>query len=342
MFPSLKRKPLRDSWTQVLCIVCSKTGNWVHPLKSRNKNASSEGPTHHAKYRILLLGSGIGKSFSPAIHQKALLEVGFPAKYALLDVAEAEFGTKLKEIRASGDVLGFNVTIPYKEKILPFITHLDDQAKVVGAVNTVMFDPQRNMKGFNTDVDGVVECLSRLGFTGRVSGKKAVILGAGGAARACTYAAILNGFHHVVLLNRTEARAHALAIEFGDKFPSVRFDFAGLSKQHLDDYLAADCDLLINSIPPAEIFPFRMKMETAPFSMKYFDLSYRGLTPLMKIATDRGLETINGLLMLVEQAARSFEIWTGRSAPRKTMMLEAESLLSSKTAKKKSPKPNPH
>jgi shikimate dehydrogenase len=336
MFLSQTRKPLQDSWTQEPCVVCSKTGNWVEPLSTRKKNKSSKERSPHRKQRILLLGSGIRKSFSPAIHQKALLEVGFPAKYKLLDVAEAQFGTKLKEIRASEDVLGFNVTIPYKEKILPFITHLDDQAKFVGAVNTVMFDAPRNMNGFNTDVDGVTACLSRLGFTGRVSGKRTVILGAGGAARACAYAAILNGFHHVILLNRTEARARDLAREFGHKFPSAKFDFSGLSKKHLDDNLAGDCDLLINSIPPAEIFPFRTELETAPSSMKYFDLNYRGVTPLMKIAADRGLETINGLLMLVEQAARSFEIWTGTSAPRKTMMLEAQSLISSKKAKKKS------
>ena len=287
--------------------------------------------------KILLLGSGIGKSISPAIHQRALSEVGFSARYELCDVPNRDFEAKLGEIRASEEILGFNVTIPYKEKILPFVKDVDKQAKLVGAVNTIVFDVKRNMDGFNTDVDGVAACLGRLGFTRRDSGKNAIILGAGGAARACVYAAVLYGFNRISLLNRTEGRAKSLAMDFGEKFPSVQFDFFDLSRKQLDYYLARSCDLLINSIPSSQIFPFETRLDAASPSTRYFDLNYRGVSPLMAAALNRGLETINGLLMLVEQAAKSFEIWTGIAAPRKTMMLEAEAQVSSNRNGKKSP-----
>ncbi len=314
---------------KIYCAIGDPGGVLIE-LKKNQRSSAGKSRMNHRK--ILLLGSGIEKSISPSIHQKALAEVGFSAKYELCDVPERAFETKLSEIKASEEVLGFNITIPYKEKILPFIKAFDEQAKLVGAVNTVKFDTERNMSGFNTDIDGVVAALACLGFTPKDSGKKTVILGAGGAARACAYAAVLNGFNQVILLNRTKARARAFALEFGEKFSGVQFDFSELSKTRFSHYLAGGCDLLINSIPSSESFPFATEMESAAPSMKYFDVNYRGNPPLMRAAEDLGLEALNGLLMLVEQAARSFEIWTGVAAPRKTMMLEAEAQVS--TSKK--------
>ncbi|MDA4111083.1 MAG: shikimate dehydrogenase [Thaumarchaeota archaeon] len=278
--------------------------------------------------RILLLGYGISKSISPSIHKKAFTELGIAAEYALMDVGDSELEAKLSEIKNSADIIGFNVTIPYKERVLFFMSDLDNQARVVGAVNTVKFDQNRRMIGYNTDVDGIIASLSRLGLVGREKGRKAVVLGAGGAARACIYATLTNGFDRIIILNRTEGRASVLVSEFKAKFPGISLEFSKLSSADLDESIAENCDLLINTIPTAGDFPVKTKFETASNTMKFFDLSYRGPTPLLKAASYRGLDAIDGLLMLVEQAARSFEIWTGISAPRKTMMQEARSQVS--------------
>ena len=280
---------------------------------------------------MLLLGSGISESISPSIHTKAFAELGIAAEYTLVDVRDFELEAKLTEIKNSPDIIGFNVTIPFKEKIVPFMAELDNQARVVGAVNTVKLTQDRNMIGYNTDVDGVIASLSRLGFIGRGTGQRVVILGAGGAARACMFAVLSNGFDHIRILNRTGGRANILATEFKKKFPDITFEFSELSKRRFDEFIAENCDLLINTIPLLRSLSFRTKFETAPDTMKYFDLNYRGNPPLLKAASERGLETIDGLLMLVEQAAKSFEIWTGISAPRKTMMLEARSQVSRKS-----------
>ncbi|MDA4130859.1 MAG: shikimate dehydrogenase [Thaumarchaeota archaeon] len=300
-------------------------------MNKPKRSDTSRGKNQESVPRFFLLGSGIGKSISPPIHQRAFRELGMIAEYGLLDIVETELERKLKETRESREIAGFNVTIPYKEKIVPFIAVLDSQASLVGAVNTVRFDNGRNMEGFNTDIDGVIASLSKLGLTGGDTGKKAVVLGAGGAARACIYACLANGFDEIVILNRTEARAHDLAGETSAKFPRTKLVSRELSKTQFDECVAGTCDLLINTIPQTVSLPFHTKFETAPLSMKYFDLNYRGGGPLMKAAIDLNFEAIDGLLMLVEQAARSFEIWTGISAPRKMMMLEAKSLVARKS-----------
>jgi shikimate dehydrogenase len=289
------------------------------------KNAGeSRASDDRLRKKVLLLGREISKSISPAIHRKAFEATGFEADYQLLDLEDFEFQTGIDKIRASSETIGFNVTIPYKEKILPYLQELDGQSKAIGAVNTVKFDAQRKMSGFNTDVDGIVASFARLDLSGAQS---MTILGAGGAARACIYSAATSGFTRIAILNRTEKRSRALANEFCGKFPGLEILSSALSRQRFDQLIGQGCDLLINTIPPSGVLPFA-GLEAAPRSMKYFELSYRGGSPLLKAARARGLEATNGLVMLVEQAAKSFEIWTGMTAPRQAMMLEAESQVS--------------
>jgi shikimate dehydrogenase len=293
----------------------------------RQMTKSEAGGNRLAK-KVLLLGQGIGKSISPAIHQRAFAEVGFSGTYELLDLETTEFETDLQEIRASSEIIGFNVTIPYKEKILPYLQFVDEQAKQVGAVNTVKFDPKRTMAGFNTDVDGIIATFSQLDLIERNAGGRAVILGAGGAARACAYVALQKGFDYIAILNRSPGRAAALAAEFGGNFPGRKLVSSELERKSFENFIGDGCRLLINTIPPSESLPFRTALETASPSMKYFELSYLGGSSLMKAVQARRLKAIDGLLMLVEQAANSFEIWTGISAPREAMLLEAQAQVS--------------
>jgi len=273
--------------------------------------------------KVFLFGSGISRSISPAIHNKAFRELGLNMEYELKDVPTSNFRSALDELASGKDIVGFNVTIPFKERVLPMMSHLEQYAKEVGAVNVVTFTRKREMIGYNTDVDGVVASLSKLGLVER-TGQKAVVLGAGGASRACVYALLISGFDHVKILNRTKAKAADVAGVFKLQFPDKTLEYSELTRESLEQSHLEDVNLLVNTIPFSVYFPFDVKFGLASRETKYFDLNYRSDLPMIKEAKKAGLVTIDGLLMLVEQAARSFEIWTVISAPRKTMLLTAK------------------
>jgi len=274
------------------------------------------------KRRVLLLGSGISKSFSPGINNKAYRELGLDIEYSLCEIPEDIFDSKIVEVFNDDRVLGFNVTIPFKEKIVSHLDWLDPIAQAVGAVNLVVISPDRKQRlGYNTDVDGVVASLSKLGLIGR-SNQRAVILGAGGAARACVFALLNNGFQHVKIFNRTEERARELVSNFSKTFPGKEIEFASMTSRELSSALK-EADLLINTIPISVQIPAELSFASA-HKIKCLDLNYRKNPPVLRAAKRDGIPAIDGSLMLVEQAARSFEILTGISAPRKTMMLAAK------------------
>jgi shikimate dehydrogenase len=272
--------------------------------------------------KVLLLGSGISKSISPGINNKAYRELGLDIEYSLCEISEEAFDSKLNELFNDERVMGFNVTIPFKEKIVNHLDLLDPVAQAVGAVNLVVISADRKQRlGYNTDVDGVVASLSKLGLIGR-SDQGAVILGAGGAARACVYALLNNGFQRVKVFNRTEERAKELVSNFSRMFPGKEIESAPMTSQELATALK-DADLLVNTIPISVQIPVEVSFASAR-KIKCLDLNYRKNPPVLRAAKRDGIPSIDGSLMLVEQAARSFEILTGISAPRKTMMLASK------------------
>ncbi len=272
---------------------------------------------------MFLLGSGISKSISPAIHNKAFRELGLDIEYSLCDIPEDSLDSKLDEFVEEERVIGFNVTIPFKERIIGRITHLDPVAHGVGAINLVVISADRKkMIGYNTDVDGVVASLSKLGLLGR-SGQSALILGSGGASRACIYALLNNGFDTITIFNRTEKRAEEVASKFSHIFPEKKVIPARLAPPELE-LAMGDVDLMINTVPFTAEIPFEVSFTYALKKMRYLDLNYRKNSPLLREARREAIPSIDGSLMLVEQAARSFEILTGINAPRKTMMLAAQ------------------
>lgn len=273
--------------------------------------------------RVFLLGSGISKSISPAIHNKAFRELGLNIEYGLCDIPENSLDAKLDELFKDRRVIGFNVTIPFKEKIIPRMTWLDPTAMAVGAVNLVTLSADRKrISGYNTDVDGVLASLSKLGLVGH-SGQSAVILGSGGASRAVIFTLLNHGFDTVTILNRTARRAEKLVSDFAPHFPDKKFVHGKLSALHLGSAIEK-ADLLVNTLPASAAITFEIPFSSAPKKMKFLDLNYRKNPPLLREARKEGFVSIDGSLMLVEQAARSFEILTGISAPRKSMMLAAK------------------
>jgi shikimate dehydrogenase len=273
--------------------------------------------------RLYLIGHNISRSLSPEIHDAAFKKAGFNAKYLILDVGLSEFDSTVTRILAAKETLGFNITVPYKERIISYLTELHHVASEVGAVNTIKIKGAA-IRGYNTDVDGIALSLRKLGFTGSNKDKAAIILGAGGAGRACVFAVLGNGFRRVTIMNRSEDRASAIARDFSGKFPRASIETVSLDPSNLSE-AAAHHNLLVNAISDStgDSFPISIDFSKAKRGLKCFDLNYKETTLLMKKAQASGIKTIGGLPMLVEQAAKSFEIWTGKVAPRRTMILAA-------------------
>jgi len=154
----------------------------------------------------------------------------------------------------------------------------------------------------------------------RYPGQTAAILGAGGAARGCICALFANEFGEITILNRDEKRSATVISDFQKRFPGKKLRAGPLNSSGLESAFSR-ASVLINTIPLTAKLPFEPDFSKAPRSMKFLDLNYRKNPPLLRMAEKEGIVSIDGSLMLVEQAARSFEILTGISAPRKIMML---------------------
>ncbi|MBM4273491.1 MAG: shikimate dehydrogenase [Deltaproteobacteria bacterium] len=246
-----------------------------------------------------ILGRPVAHSLSPAMHNAAFRELGINAVYAAFPV------TDLKEavagLRGLG-IQGVSVTIPFKEEIIPLIDELDPQAARMGAVNTVVRREER-LIGYNTDWLGALKALEE---KVEIAGKRFLILGAGGAARAMVFAILEKGGQAAVT-DLDTAKALALSREFWVEV---------VSPGRLEEYPAA---VLINATPvglapEAEAIPLEPQLLDR-FEL-VMDIVYRPLeTRLLREAKTRGCRTIDGLQMLIHQGAAQFEMWTGQTAP---------------------------
>lgn len=258
-----------------------------------------------SRFIAALIGHPIAHSVSPAIHNAALERLGLPGVYIALDIGREE----LRGIVEEGEgrrLRGLNVTVPYKVECVSLLDYVDASVEEVGAVNTVLFE-QGKAKGYNTDIHGFERTLRDNRIS--VRGKRALVLGAGGAARAVVSVLLTQGAE-VCLSNRSVSRADDLAQDFNDK-PEV------LELEELAD--SSPFNLLVNSTPVGTKgfpeFP-DIPLKLLRKDMVIIDLVYNPLrTALLKEAERRGAKVVNGLDMLVNQAARSFEIWTRKEAP---------------------------
>lgn len=219
---------------------------------------------------------------------------------------------------------GFNVTVPYKEKVIPFLDRLSPEAKAVGAVNTV-YREGRNWVGTNTDIYGFLTALrKRAGFNPK--NKKILILGGGGAARAAVYGLAKERALEVRIMNRHLDRAKRIVRDFQDFFPKTIFAVLPWRDEKLKDVLA-ETDLVVNAtsvgLSPADpvlISKALIPNATRRKSMLFFDLIYfPSTTPFLKAAQSKGHKTLGGLEMLLYQGAKALEYWTGRKAPVRVM-----------------------
>ena len=260
-----------------------------------------------------LIGYPVKHSLSPAMHNSAFAALDLNWCYVPLPVHPDRLGEAVAGLRAMSFV-GANVTVPHKEAVMSYLDHVTPEAQAIGAVNTLVMCEGRSI-GHNTDWQGFLTALGEGGFDPH--GKRVVVLGAGGAARAVVYALAQAGAQ-VAVLNRTLARAQALVQGFSHLFPSLPLTLQTLKEQ------TAEAHLLVNATPigtwpevDKSIWPEDLAF---PGHLTVFDLVYNPRqTKLLRQARAAGAKAIGGLGMLVHQGAVAFELWTGEKAPVETM-----------------------
>lgn len=282
--------------------------------------------TGHTKI-VGIFGDPVEQTLSPAMHNAAFEALGIEMAYVPFHVRSMDLGAAVDGIRAL-NMRGMNITIPHKEEVLKHLDGIDDHARGIGAVNSIV-NMDGSLIGYNTDGPGYL--LSLRDDAGCApGGKKIIIIGAGGAARSIIYAVLGARPAAVTLANRTESRAVELAVEFREKFRGVDIHTAPLEKEALRP-LMREADIVVNttSIGMMGRGGLDLPMEELPQHALVSDIVYRPLeTDMIKKAVARGLKTHSGLGMLVRQGAITFELWTGMKAPldamRKAVMEELD------------------
>jgi len=271
---------------------------------------------------IGLIGKPLAHSISPVFQQAALDHLRIDARYELWETEQDALGERVAGVRDAG-CLGANVTVPYKELVIPLLDEVDPLAGRIGAVNTVVNRDGR-LCGYNTDMTGFARALREEGGFDP-SGAHVVLLGAGGAGRAVTMALIQGKAASITITDVLPERAERLVEDLGRDLASLRL---GKTNLHTvapgEDDLAAlmkECQLLVNCTPigmrhSKQEHDLPISSELIPAGAVVFDIIYNPLeTRLLAEAKRRGARTLGGLSMLVYQGAASFELWTDVQAP---------------------------
>ena len=278
-----------------------------------------------------IFGYPLTHSLSPAIQQAAFDYHQIDAVYQAWQTHPDQLTSELAKLRED-NYLGANVTIPHKEKVMQHLDRIDKMAADIGAVNTIV-NEHGVLVGYNTDAYGFVKSLID-GSGLELKGKRVLLLGAGGAARAAAYALAQERIGHLTVANRTLSRAESLAGEISKLLPDVRAintDQTGLPGLQ---EAAGRADLIINSTSigmrhaDGEGRTMLTADDIRPSSVVY-DMVYNPPeTPLMAEARRAGATVVGGLSMLIHQGAAAFHRWTGEDAPVAVMMEAGEEALS--------------
>ncbi len=261
-----------------------------------------------------IFGDPIAHSLSPVMQNAALQQAGIPAVYIPFHVLPAQLPAAVESLRAL-QIWGVNVTIPHKEAVAGMLDELDPDARLIGAVNTIV-NRDGKLVGYNTDAPGFLRSACE-DLPIDPQGKRVLVLGAGGAARAALVALGRAGAQWLGLANRTRSRAQALVDEFsgillGTSFASFGFDAESLS------VAATDVDLVVNTTSiglKGEVFDDFPWGSLSP-DVAIYDMVYApGGTPLMRKARERGHRAADGLGMLAAQGEEGFFLWTGQRPP---------------------------
>ncbi|OEF96259.1 shikimate dehydrogenase [Desulfuribacillus alkaliarsenatis] len=273
-----------------------------------------------------LYGHPVGHSLSPLMHNFAFNKLGLSFHYQSFDIKPEQLQNAVLAIRAL-DMTGVNVTIPYKESVIPYLDALDESAKLIGAVNTIV-NENGILKGYNTDGLGYVKSLEQE-LQIRVADKRVAIIGSGGAARGIVYALIVNGSTDITILGRNAAKAQKIANDL------INIGNIKTSQLNEENDLK-DFDIVVNTTP----IGMHPNTEHTPIAASLLhseqiisDIVYNPLnTKLLLEAQKVGCRIHRGLGMFIHQGALAFEKWTGQEPPTKEMYQLVHSHLQNKSS----------
>lgn len=264
-----------------------------------------------------VMGWPVAHSLSPALHGHWIAALSLDAAYVPLAVAPQDLSSVVAALPRMG-FRGVNVTLPHKEAVLGLADTADEAARACGAANTLVFADGR-IHAMNTDVAGFLSSLDEAG-AGQVAGRRVTVLGAGGAARAIVHGLLSRDVAEIQLVNRTLANAEGLAAFFGPRVKPVAWEAAASA--------LACSDMLVNTtrLGMTGEAPLGLDLASMGRSGVVVDIVYRPLeTGLLTMARARGLVTVDGLGMLLNQAVPGFKAWFGVE-PRVTPALRAHLL----------------
>ncbi len=243
----------------------------------------------------VLIGNPVEHSKSPAIHNAIFQHWKIESCYAACKVEKKELATAIRGIRALS-IAGANVTHPHKENVMRYLDSRDEHAKVIGAVNTIL-NKDGKLIGYNTDWTGILEAAGELM---QLKGKRVLLIGAGGAAKACAYALSMAGAD-ILITNRTNGKAEGLALRYGgEAIPIGKTD-------------NTDTDMIINATPVGmDGKGMPVPVAAVKRTKAVIDMVYNVRTPLLKLAEKEGKRCTDGKQMLLHQALASSLIWTGK------------------------------
>ena len=277
--------------------------------------------------KFAVLGHPVAHSLSPTMHAANFASIGFDATYEKFDVEPEKLADFIKQKQAEG-YSGLNITVPHKIAVIPLLDRLDESVKRYGACNTIKFEEDGTLSGYNTDVIGFVTGLAAHGFS--IKGKKVVIIGCGGAGSALATCTCYGGAAELKVADlRSEsvtnlvAKLQGLGLGTAVAGLEVLDGTASDAQKAIWGEAAKEADLVVNAtpmglhpgeppaLPPDCFHPGQFVLDIVPT---------KDFPPTAAAAVKAGATATDGLEFLVGQGAKSFEIWTGVTADRKAML----------------------
>lgn len=257
-----------------------------------------------------LIGWPVNHSLSPQMHNAAFADKGLDFCYVAFPVMPAALKEAVRGLRALG-IVGANVTIPHKEKVLAYLDEASSEAQAIGAVNTILIDEDR-LLGYNTDAMGFLTSLEQEAKV-QLEGTRVVVIGAGGAGRAVSVAVAFARVGEIVLTDIVKDKAERLVATLQAVRPEVKSRALVHNSEQFAEYVKS-ADIVVNATPlgmrpddPAPLDPALLSKKTFVCDVIYIPAE----TTLLRAAREKGCRTLNGSGMLVHQGAAAFKIWTG-------------------------------
>lgn len=279
-------------------------------------------------FKLGIIGYPLGHSISAVIQKAGLESIGLEGSYDVMETPPEDLISRIKYIKANG-YNGFNVTIPLKVPMSLFLEDIDDYANIAGCVNTVKVQEDKSFYGYNTDIYGFKKAIPQ-DFD--LNGKNASILGTGGASRAAVVGLAERGVKEIDFYTRNIINSRQTLDYVRAKFPEITFNVYQIQNIRSLEHTS----IVVNATPIGMkgFMADQMPLERAdldklnPAKTIIYDIVYNPVkTILIQEAQKRGLKTIGGLDMLIYQAERAIEIWTGQSPDTKVMKIAALEVL---------------